>query len=166
MQEFDITVNTVGDHPKQIEKLHVPEGTTFLKIAMDMQEKYKELYPDVIMLVLYNGKLRELNKKVNEDGSVAFVSVRDRDGKRTYRRSVTIMMQKAVDNLWGKDNVRVRVYYSLGNGYYCELKGTKCTQDKIKALDEEWCVLCSRIFRLPRRAQKRIKPKKCSVILE
>ena len=85
MQEFYITVKTTGDHPEQIEKLRVPEGTTFLKIAMDMQEKYKELYPDVIMLVLYNGKLRELNKKVNEDGSVAFVSVRDRDGKRTYR---------------------------------------------------------------------------------
>ena len=154
MQEFDITVNTTGDHPEQIEKLRVPEGTTFLKIAMDMQEKYKELYPDVIMLVLYNGKLRELNKKVNEDGSIAFVSVCDRDGKRTYRRSVTIMMQKAVDNLWGKDNVRVRVYYSLGNGYYCELKGTKCTQDKIKELDEEMVRLVQQDIPITKKSTK------------
>ena len=43
-----------------------------------------------------------------------------RDGKKTYRRSVTLLMQKAVEHIFGSDNC-VRVIHSLGEGYYCEL---------------------------------------------
>ena len=137
MQEYKITVTMIDEPHRVLETRKVPDGTTFLKIAMDIQEKYGNIYPDVIMLALYNGKLRELNKKISGDGTISFVTAKDRDGKRTYRRSVTFLMQKAVSNLWGEQNVRVRVYYSLGSGYYCELKGIDVTADKLKLLEKE-----------------------------
>lgn len=94
-----------------------PYGTTFLAIA----QEYQEAYSDDIVLVVYNNRLRELGKKVERDGTLEFVTSSDKIGKKTYRRSVTLLMQKAVHNLWGEEKVTVRVKYSIGQGYYCEL---------------------------------------------
>lgn len=92
-------------------------GTSFLAIAQEYQEKYK----DDIVLVLYNNRLRELNKSAKKDGTLTFLTTADKTGKKAYRRSVTLLMQKAVYNLWGEEHVGVRVKYSIGHGYYCEL---------------------------------------------
>lgn len=94
-----------------------PYGTSFLVIAQEYQEKYK----DDIVLVMYNNRLRELGKKVKKDGTLEFITTADKTGKRAYRRSVTLLMQKAVHNLWGDTRVMVRVKHSIGQGYYCEL---------------------------------------------
>lgn len=92
-------------------------GTSFLAIAQEYQEKYK----DDIVLVMYNNRLRELNKTAETDGTLEFVTTADKIGKKTYRRSCTLLMQKAIYNLWGKDQTVVRVQYAIGQGYYCEL---------------------------------------------
>lgn len=99
------------------EERFYPQGTSFLKIA----QEYKDSYPDDIVLVVYNNRLRELHKKVDKDGTVSFLTTADKTGKKAYRRSATLLMQKAVYNLWGEDGISVRVMYSLGHGYYCEL---------------------------------------------
>ncbi|MBQ3029617.1 MAG: nucleoside kinase, partial [Agathobacter sp.] len=57
----------------------------------------------------------------------SFVTMTERDGKRAYRRSITLLLQKAVYNLWGRES-HVRVLHSLGESYYCELEGR--TMDK------------------------------------
>ena len=99
------------------EKKEYRTGSSFLCIAQD----HKDIYPDDIVLVLYNGRLRELNKTADCDGTVEFITTSDKTGKKAYRRSVTLLMQKAVHNLWGKEEISVRVKYSIGHGYYCEL---------------------------------------------
>ena len=62
-----------------------PAGTSFLAISQEYQEKY----PDDIVLVVYNNRLRELNKTAQRDGMLSFVTTADKTGKKTYRRSVT-----------------------------------------------------------------------------
>ncbi len=111
MKENQVTL-TIGG-----KEILYPKGTSFLKIAGDFQNEYK----DDIVLVLYNNRLRELNKKVEADGTLEFLTVADKTGKKAYRRSVTLLMQKAIFNLWGKDGIDVKVKHSLGQGYYCEL---------------------------------------------
>ena len=96
----------------QGEKKEYPAGTSFLRIALD----YSDAYQDDIVLVLYNRRLRELNKCADGDGTVEFLTTADKTGKKAYRRSVTLLMQKAVYNLWGKGNISVRVKYSIGQG--------------------------------------------------
>ena len=94
-----------------------PVGTTYLQIVKDYQEKEA----DDIILVLINDRLRELGKIADTDGELTFVTTADKTGRRTYRRSVILLMQKAIHNLWGEQNIDVRVKYSIGQGYYCEL---------------------------------------------
>ena len=108
MQEFELKVEAA---PEKIETVRVPEETTLYELSKRFQENYK----DTIVLAMVDGKLRELNKKIVKSCEVSFLTVTSRDGKRTYRRSVTLLMQKAVQNLWHNE-VQVRVFYSLGQG--------------------------------------------------
>ena len=91
MQEYNITVKISKE---KVDKERVTEGTRFLSIV----EKYQQYYTDKIVLVSANNKLRELTKVIDGDCELSFITMTDRDGKRAYRRSVTLLLQKAVYN--------------------------------------------------------------------
>lgn len=95
-------------------------GTTYEQIAKDYQKDYEQ----EIALVFFNGRLRELNKRVKDDGTISFVTVADKPGIKAYRRTAVLLMQKALDDLYGEKGVGVRVLQTTGNGQYCELTGT------------------------------------------
>lgn len=131
MQEFEISVELSEG---QLQEVIVPEGTTLQTIAAE----FSDLFADDIILGIINGKLRELNKKINSSGTLSFLTVQDADGRKTYRRSVTLLMQRAVKMVVGEDAC-VRVLHSLGEGYYCELANQyHITEDgqKIKVTQE------------------------------
>ncbi len=106
-----VTLTIEGEEKKY------PCGVSFLRIA----EEYQDRYPDDIILVVHNNHLKELAKQADRDGVLTFLTTADKTGKKVYRRSVTLLMQKAVHNLWGEEGVSVKVMYSIGQGYYCEL---------------------------------------------
>lgn len=112
-----------------------PAGTTFLELAKEYQSEYE----DDIVLVTFNNRLKELHKTVKTDGELAFVTTKERAGRKAYRRSVTFLMQRAVHNLSEKDGktVTVRVEHSISQGYYCELKGESPDEDYISRLRQE-----------------------------
>jgi uridine kinase len=112
MEEYEITLE-LGEN---CEEISVPEGTTLGALA----EEYQDSFRDQIILAVVNGKLRELNKTIAASGTVRFVTTAERDGRRTYRRSVTLMLQKAVQKLYGSESY-LKVLHSIGQGYYCEL---------------------------------------------
>ena len=129
MQEYNITIKI----SKEINiTRRVAEGTRFVSLAEEYQGEYK----DRIVLALLNNKLRELSKVIDSDGEISFVTMTDRDGKRAYRRSITLLLQKAVYNLWGKE-ARVRVLHSLGESYYCELEGLVMDKAGLLMLKQE-----------------------------
>ncbi|MBQ2901518.1 MAG: nucleoside kinase [Agathobacter sp.] len=113
MQEYNVIIKIKNEFFTE----RVAEDTRFLSLA----EKYQTHYKDKIVLASVNNGLRELNNVVDCDCEVEFVTMTERDGKRAYRRSVTLLLQKAVYNLW-LNQVRVRVLHSLGESYYCELE--------------------------------------------
>lgn len=95
-------------------------GTSYKTIAEDVQKDYAH----DIVLVLAGGRLRELNKKLNEDTELVFYTTADPIGALAYRRSLTLLLMKAVYKVAGHDNVRrAQVQHSLSNGYYCTLEG-------------------------------------------
>ena len=113
-----------------------PEHTLFLQVARQFQDQYA----DDIVLVMYNGRLRELNREITEDGELSFVTTADNAGRKAYRRSVTLLMQRAVYNLAREAGVHtsVRVEHSIGQAYYCELMGdTQVTESYLEQLGEE-----------------------------
>lgn len=110
-------------------------GTTFLEIAQQYQPKFQ----DDIVLVLFNNRLRELWKKVKTTGELSFVTTKDKAGRKAYRRSLTLLMQRAVYNLAKEDQkqVSVKVEQSIGQGHYCELLGETADEAYIDRLRQE-----------------------------
>lgn len=115
------------------------QGTAYGQIAKDYQKDFEQ----EIALVFFNGRLRELNKKVKEDGTLSFVTVADKPGVKAYRRTVVLLMQKALDDLYGDKGVGVRVLQTTGNGQYCELTGTdmEVTDEMLRELSAQMRLL-------------------------
>ncbi|MCI5603601.1 MAG: nucleoside kinase [Clostridiales bacterium] len=119
---------TVGGELKQYN-----EGTSYIEIAKDFQDQYDS----PIVLVLKNGKLTELFKKVTSDCRIEFLTTKTSPGIEAYRRSATLIMLKAFYDVVGNKNInKISVQYSLSKGYYCTLNSkVKLNQellDKVK----------------------------------
>lgn len=98
-----------------------PDGTHIYDIAARHQNQYK----DDIALAVYKGKLTELHKVVSGVGELKFLTTADKNGKKAYRRSVTFMLQCALQQI-ASDEGQVwylRVHHSLGQGYFCTIDG-------------------------------------------
>ncbi|MGJ3239955.1 MAG: nucleoside kinase [Anaerolineae bacterium] len=87
------------------------------------------------MGAVVNGKLRELTFTLHRDAIVDPITLNDSDGGRIYRRSLVLLMVKAIDDLW--PGTRVNVNYAVRDGgFYCELsKRTSFTAKDIEQLD-------------------------------
>ena len=94
MQEYNVMVELPEG---QVAYNTVSDEATLQTLAMEYQDKYES----TILLAMVDGKLRELNKKVAKDCKVSFVTMTDRDGNRAYRRSVTLLLEKAVAHIFG-----------------------------------------------------------------
>lgn len=96
------------------------EGTTYLEIAQEYQSEFE----NDIVLVVINGKLQELYKKVRKDCELQFVTTGESAGHLTYKRGVSFLLVKAVYDVAEHDKVeQVRIHYSVDKGYYCTAKG-------------------------------------------
>lgn len=105
----------IGEITKEYE-----EGTSFFEIAGEHQSEYDS----DIVLVLKNGKLCELFKKVTSDCEIQLLTTKTAPGIEAYKRSATLIMLKAFYDVAGKKNVeKICVQYSLSKGYYCTVKG-------------------------------------------
>ena len=96
--------------------VEIQDGMTYLELA----EKYQKNYPHEIILVLENGKMRELFRKVKNGAKVEFLTTGQSDGYRTYKRSATLLLLKAVFDVAGMEAASgIRVHFSVSHGYYC-----------------------------------------------
>ncbi|MBP5266231.1 MAG: nucleoside kinase, partial [Lachnospiraceae bacterium] len=92
------------------------KGTPIMELADRLQEHYDA---DIVMAE-YNDRLIELHKKLKEDGNITFITTVDKNGRRAYRRSLVMLMQAAVEEMYPQENANVKVMHSLGDGYYCK----------------------------------------------
>ena len=96
------------------------EGTRYLDIALEFQKEEDSK----IVLASVNGKLKELKKKVKEGDHVTFLTLKDKNGFMTYRRSMILLMLKAIYTVGGFELVdRVGIHYSVGDGFYVTIAG-------------------------------------------
>ena len=109
-------------------------GTTYRKIADD----YQDSVGTPIILAMINGKLRELQKKLSDDCELKFVTTKDHIGFETYKRTVCLVLLRAIYDVAGRENIdKVMIHYSVGNGYYFTMEGKASLDqgflDKVKA---------------------------------
>lgn len=120
----------IGNEEKVYEK-----GTTYEQIA----EEYQEQYSDDIVLVFADGKLQELPKKAKQGCKIEFVTTASSVGIATYRRSMCLLLVKAIYDVVGRENVKkVRIQFSVSKGYYCTAKGEfAITEEFLKRVREK-----------------------------
>ncbi|MGI6069077.1 MAG: nucleoside kinase [Blautia sp.] len=115
-----------------------PEGITYAEIV----EEYQGTTPNPIILVVANGRLRELHKRVHKDCTLSFVTTGDTIGHKTYKRSACFILLKAVYDVAGRENLeKVVLHFSIGAGLYFTIKGNVKTDAdfvaKVKARMQE-----------------------------
>lgn len=97
-----------------------PYGTYYGEIVEEYQESSR--YP--IVLVMKDGKLCELHKKLKQDGVLEFVTTGDEIGHKTYKRSASLLLLKAVYHVAGRKNIKNMIlHYSVASGYYYTIDG-------------------------------------------
>lgn len=116
------------------EERQVKRKTLFKTLA----EEYQARFPQKIVLASINHRLRELSKGITDEGELQFVTLDDPAGRKAYRRSLTLLLEKAVHTVVGSYESTAVVRFSVGNGYYCEMTGGyPVTEEFVKAVEEE-----------------------------
>lgn len=119
-EEYTVVVN--GESEK------VKKGMTFLEIARSHADETLGPY----MLANFNNHLIELGREISGDGEVTLLPMTDKNGRRAYRRSVVFLMQRALLDVAAEGDADIVVEHSLGQGYYCTIRGIE------DAIDETW----------------------------
>ncbi len=117
-----------------------PKDCQYLQIAGD----FRSHYPDDIILVIADGRLRELHKHCRKNSVLEFVTTADQIGQKAYERSMTLLMLKAAYDVADPDSIdRIRVEFSLQQGLYCTMTGKQKPDqaflDRVTKRMEELC---------------------------
>ena len=111
-------------------------GTTYAEIA----NNWEGVDGHKILLVKENDyKLHEMDRKAKKDCSLSFLTIADKEGRDTYKRSLCLMMLKAFDNVLGRDGVHVWIRFTVSGGLYCTLDCDHATlsQELLDQVKEE-----------------------------
>ena len=100
--------------------MEFPRGTSYGEIL----EMMKPDSQSSAVLVMANGRLKELHKTLKENCRLSLVTTGDAIGQKTYRRSATLLLLKALYHVAGGERIRkVVLHYSVGEGYYYTIQG-------------------------------------------
>ncbi len=99
--------------------VEVEMGTTLREVCRTL-----ELPGGNAFLAAYvNNRIKELNYRVYTPISVRYIDISHVEGQRVYQRTVLMVMQQAIAELYPDRHLYVR--HSLGGGLYCEVEGVE-----------------------------------------
>lgn len=120
---------SVADITKEFNK-----GITYLDVSREFG-----LDKEAVMLACVNNKLQELNKTIERNCEVEFLTTGDSNGHKTYCRGVTFVMLKAIYAVVEREKLdKVSIQFSIGNGRYCQLEGdVEVTQEFLDKVENK-----------------------------
>ncbi|MFW6280302.1 MAG: nucleoside kinase, partial [Halanaerobium sp.] len=124
-----MNINLDGEKLKIIEKSSIEEIISESEI-----ENQKD-----IMAVVIENEVYDLNEYLDRDAEIKTVKINSELGNRIYRRSLYLVMAKAVYDLFPESILKIEI--SISNGIYCELENksslSKSDISKIKQRMQE-----------------------------
>jgi len=93
------------------------EGISLLELSAEYQKNYKS----AIVAAKVNNDIKELSYHLYDNCKVEFIDLTYDDGMRIYRRSLSFILIKAVNDLF--PDRKVIICHSISKGIYCEVKG-------------------------------------------
>lgn len=144
MEKRTYTV-TVGTESRTYE-----EGTTYQAIAEDFQPQYAH---QIVLVFVNEYRLQELEKRLESDCHLEFITTGDRIGHQTYKRSLCFLLVKAVHDVGGHEYIeRVRIHFSVSKGYYCTVEGNvTLNEDFLRRVEARMHELCRERIKIEKR---------------
>ena len=90
-------------------------------------------YP--VLAALVDHRLKPLDYEVYAPHEVEFIGYNHPEGRRTYARSLSFLLQRAVRKLY-PDKI-LKINHSLPSGLYCKFRACRISDEQIMALREE-----------------------------
>jgi uridine kinase len=104
-----------------------------------------------VIAALVNNDITSLSYAVEVDSQVQFITLADRQGRKVYRRSLSFLLARAVNELYPDADLYIE--HALGNGYYCtfETNGDEPAEDRLQAIETKMRELVDRDLPIERR---------------
>ncbi len=109
----------------QTRECEVPSGSTLHEIAevLGIESRYP------LLAAYVNNRIRELSYRIYNPSTIQYVDCTSFAGVRTYHRTVFLILQKVIEELYPNSCLHVR--HSMGqNGFYCEAEGISRFSDE------------------------------------
>ena len=117
--------------PEKNRKVATEKGLTLLELA----EKFKDNFKSPVLGAIYNNEIAELSREICEDAAIEFITISHKDGYLFYLRSLIFLLIKAAKEMF--PHAKLRIEYSIGNGYYCWFDGLEwITATEVEALEK------------------------------
>ena len=109
-----------------------PLGTSVIEIYKDLNIKLK--YP--VMAARVNYKVEDLNFLIYKPQDIEFIDSSTPSGMRVYVRTLSMVMAKAISELFPQATLRIE--HPISKGYYCKLDnmGQPVTREVISLIKE------------------------------
>jgi len=111
------------------DKVIVKQGAKLSTIAPEFVEDPKTGVKTRCLAALVDHKLKQLDFSIFYPHEVQFIGYTHPEGRRTYIRSLSFVLQKAVRTLFPNDTLEIN--HSLPSGLYCCFKGRRVTDEEI-----------------------------------
>jgi len=99
----------------------------------ELLDEYKIEGYKIAVAAVEDGKILRLDKRIKEDKNIKILTRAQEMGNRIYRRSLFMLLAKAVYDV--DPECKLSIEHSLSNGIYCELKkGCPLNQFEVKKI--------------------------------
>ncbi len=107
------------------------DKTVEVNKGISLQQILDEHYGDFtgeVLVAKYNNEVFDLDKKIDFDCDIKFLTIKDKAGFKAYQTSALFLMITAIKEHFGKET-NVLVKHSIGKNLYIEVNGQKISQE-------------------------------------
>ena len=90
-----------------------------MKTLQEINREWNGKKADKYLAALVDNRLKSLDFVLYNPHNIKFIDYSHPDGRRTYVRSLSFVLQKAVRDLF--PGARLRISYAVGNSLYCDI---------------------------------------------
>jgi len=82
----------------------------------------------------FNNEIKSLNYKIETDGKLELIDLKDKDGMRVYRRGLVYLISKAFNEVY--PGALMTINYQLTDAMYCTVDNLKITEEVIRNVNK------------------------------
>ena len=110
--------------------IDIKKGTEVIEIV----KKEVEARNNEVIACMFNNEIKSLNFKINQNGKLDLITIKDKDGMRIYKRGVIYIVSKAFNELYPE--ALLTINYQLHDSMLCEIDNMKVTEEMIRNVNK------------------------------